>query len=540
MVALVEAARRARHPGAARPGRRAHLGRSTPGSGPSRDADEAGRRDRYIWRPDRRRSGGLVPSPGPRPGYYLKNFFDEQPALNFGYARPDPSEPWRQPRRRPGPQANRAALREIIGFWCDRGVAGFRVDMAYSLVKDDPDCARRPSCGGSCATGWHATYPDAVLLPESDTRPRRDLGLRSGFDADFFLVIHQAAHARCSTTAAPARCRGCPTTSSCFFDADGPDGPGSTRTVPAAVGRAPGRERRRTGASCCPRPTTTTPGWQRRPDARAARRGVRVPAHLGLGPVDLLRRRDRHALPAGPARPRGQRRATPATTGPAAAPRCSGTTPCPTPGFSTAPPDRLYLPQDPDPTAPDGRRPARRPRLRPAHRCAGCIALRRQHPGPARPAPRPRCSPGTTRSATSAAAAPRGRQPRREPATAGPPALAGRTVTPLEVSGVRVDDGGSRPTASATASSPSAPPAEQGSAPGCVRTSSSGLHRLYRCKGVGRVRTASARASSSSHGTAHPCRPLGSGRSLCSPCWSSRGHGRTRSGTSRSITGVRA
>ena len=31
-----------------------------------------------------------VRSPGPRPGYYLKNFYDAQPALNFGYARTDP------------------------------------------------------------------------------------------------------------------------------------------------------------------------------------------------------------------------------------------------------------------------------------------------------------------------------------------------------------------------------------------------------------------------------------------------------------------
>ena len=46
---------------------------------------------------------GFVPSPGPRPGYYLKNFYDEQPALNFGYARSNPAEPWREPVDAPGP-----------------------------------------------------------------------------------------------------------------------------------------------------------------------------------------------------------------------------------------------------------------------------------------------------------------------------------------------------------------------------------------------------------------------------------------------------
>ncbi|HWJ52115.1 MAG TPA: hypothetical protein VNT24_01920 [Propionibacteriaceae bacterium] len=51
--------------------------------------------DRYLWckeLPVRERSLDVpgtpawVPSPGPRQGWYLKNFFDEQPALNFGWA----------------------------------------------------------------------------------------------------------------------------------------------------------------------------------------------------------------------------------------------------------------------------------------------------------------------------------------------------------------------------------------------------------------------------------------------------------------------
>ena len=75
--------------------------------------------------------------PGPRPGYYLKNFYDEQPALNFGYGRLPTDEPWREPVDAPGPRRNRQALRDIMAFWLDRGVAGFRVDMAFSLVKDD-------------------------------------------------------------------------------------------------------------------------------------------------------------------------------------------------------------------------------------------------------------------------------------------------------------------------------------------------------------------------------------------------------------------
>ena len=54
---------------------------------------------RYIWAgpgPDGRLPEGFVRSPGTRPGGYLPNFFDFQPALNFGYARQKADEPWRQ------------------------------------------------------------------------------------------------------------------------------------------------------------------------------------------------------------------------------------------------------------------------------------------------------------------------------------------------------------------------------------------------------------------------------------------------------------
>ena len=141
--------------------------------------------DRYIWAD--RPGAGFVPSPGPRPGYYLRNFYDSQPALNFGYARLDPDEPWRQPVDAPGPLANRAALREIMAFWLDRGVAGFRVDMAFSLVKDDPGYVVTTALWRELRGWLDAAYPDAVIIPEG-TEPG---GGPPAFHADFDLVIHQ-------------------------------------------------------------------------------------------------------------------------------------------------------------------------------------------------------------------------------------------------------------------------------------------------------------------------------------------------------------
>lgn len=137
---------------------------------------------RFVW--SEVPVAGFQPGPGARGGYFRPNFFPVQPALNYGYARQDPAEPWRQPVDAPGPLANRAALRQIMAHWFDLGVAGFRVDLAASLVKDDP---------GHVETSrlWHETrawvddvYPGRVLISEwGDPQ----VAVPAGFHVDFFL-----------------------------------------------------------------------------------------------------------------------------------------------------------------------------------------------------------------------------------------------------------------------------------------------------------------------------------------------------------------
>lgn len=140
---------------------------------------------RYIWAGDQVAGRhGWVPSPGTRRGHYLCNFFDVQPALNFGFARQDDAEPWRQPVDADGPRANRTALREIMAYWLDRGVAGFRVDMASSLVKDDPGFTETSKLWREIRGWLDRAYPAAVLLSEwSDP----GVAVAAGFHADFFL-----------------------------------------------------------------------------------------------------------------------------------------------------------------------------------------------------------------------------------------------------------------------------------------------------------------------------------------------------------------
>ncbi|WP_326789447.1 alpha-amylase family glycosyl hydrolase [Streptomyces sp. NBC_00151] len=140
--------------------------------------------DRYIWAPEGRLPDGFAPSPGTRPGAYLPNFFAFQPALNFGYGRARPDEPWRLPVDAPGPRANRAALRTVMDYWLGLGLAGFRVDMAASLVKDDPDKRETAAVWTELRHWLDGAHPEAVLLSEWG---EPEVSVPAGFHADFFL-----------------------------------------------------------------------------------------------------------------------------------------------------------------------------------------------------------------------------------------------------------------------------------------------------------------------------------------------------------------
>jgi alpha-glucosidase len=96
----------------------------------SRAARDSPRRDWYVWAdpkpdgspPNNWRStfgGGPAWTLDERTGqYYLHNFLPEQPDLNW----------WNDDVR--------AAFDEILRFWLDRGIAGFRIDVAHGIVKD--------------------------------------------------------------------------------------------------------------------------------------------------------------------------------------------------------------------------------------------------------------------------------------------------------------------------------------------------------------------------------------------------------------------
>lgn len=128
--------------------------------------------------------GKWMSSDAPRGKFYYKNFYACQPALNYGFANPDPSHPWEQPVDAPGPRAVRNELKNIIAFWYDKGVDGFRVDMASSLVKDDKDKAETIRLWREVREWSDRNYPDHVLMAEWGN-PK--FCLASGYNIDMNL-----------------------------------------------------------------------------------------------------------------------------------------------------------------------------------------------------------------------------------------------------------------------------------------------------------------------------------------------------------------
>ncbi len=123
-----------------------------------------------------------------RGNFYLKNYYPCQPALNFGYANPDPSKPWQQPVNAPGPKAVRRELKNIMAYWFDLGVDGFRVDMAASLVKNDKDKKETMKLWKEMREWIDREYPGKVLISEWGVPEQ---ALPAGFDVDF-LLIHRS------------------------------------------------------------------------------------------------------------------------------------------------------------------------------------------------------------------------------------------------------------------------------------------------------------------------------------------------------------
>ncbi len=153
----------------------------------------------YIWTdniwldPPERFRGSFIKGYGTRNGQYLQNFYYSEPALNYGFAVPDPDQPWQLPIDHPDIVAMREKMKSVFRFWMDMGADGFRADMAGALVKSsgvegNQQFYRMQSDGTKAF--WqeirsilNKEYPQAFIVSEwSDPKSALD----GCFHADFF------------------------------------------------------------------------------------------------------------------------------------------------------------------------------------------------------------------------------------------------------------------------------------------------------------------------------------------------------------------
>lgn len=143
--------------------------------------------DRYVWTDtiwEAPEGMGSISGISDRDGTCAVNFFSHQPALNYGFYKPDPNKKWQQPMDAPGPIATREALKDIMRFWLQAGCDGFRVDMAGSLVKNDEDHKGTIALWQNIRSFLDEEFPDAAMVSEWG---EPDKSLIGGFHMDFLL-----------------------------------------------------------------------------------------------------------------------------------------------------------------------------------------------------------------------------------------------------------------------------------------------------------------------------------------------------------------
>lgn len=141
--------------------------------------------DRYVW------TDSMFENPTPleslrgiseREGSCGVNFFTFQPALNYGFY--EREKPWQQSMDDEGPKASMEAMKDVMRFWLDMGCDGFRVDMAHSMVKGDPESKGTILFWQRVRPFLEEEYPNACMVSEWG---EPDKSIAGGFHMDFVL-----------------------------------------------------------------------------------------------------------------------------------------------------------------------------------------------------------------------------------------------------------------------------------------------------------------------------------------------------------------
>lgn len=173
--------------------------------------------NRYIWTDawDKDCDQGIG-GYGQRDGRYMKNFFYCQPALNYGFYKID-DPAWQLPPDHPDCRATKLELLNIMDYWIGLGADGFRVDMAPSLIKNDPDKVGITAFWQEIRQIFDAKYPDHVLIAEW-SHPSQ--AIPAGFHIDFLIHFGLPCYTKLFR-AEPGRSMGLDFVGHSFFNRDG-------------------------------------------------------------------------------------------------------------------------------------------------------------------------------------------------------------------------------------------------------------------------------------------------------------------------------
>lgn len=141
---------------------------------------------RYIWTNsafEKPRNGlTAVGGEAPRNGTYVISYFNCQPALNYGFAKIDDNYQFSIDSNEA--RATQHAIIDVIKFYLNLGVDGFRVDMAACLVKNDDQEKATMEVWKYIFNHVKNEFPEAAFVSEWG---HPDRALKCGFDMDFYL-----------------------------------------------------------------------------------------------------------------------------------------------------------------------------------------------------------------------------------------------------------------------------------------------------------------------------------------------------------------
>ena len=151
---------------------------------------------RYVWTDNRsqcfdlKRPGwdqssnirAYILGVGARDGLCAVNYYTCQPCLNYGFEKI--TDTYQSGTESPEAIATREAIMDVMRFWLRMGCDGFRVDMAGTLVKNDPEGQGNVRLWRHFRDFLDREFPEAVMISEWG---RPEFSLLAGFHMDFLL-----------------------------------------------------------------------------------------------------------------------------------------------------------------------------------------------------------------------------------------------------------------------------------------------------------------------------------------------------------------